>query len=322
MRLRDLIDRVRFQIGDPAMPFRTTALGDGQTVWYDLPKQEINRAAVLAVTVVDGAVQTVLVDFSYAPQWSSTVTYAIGQQVQYELRYYTALESNINEAPVSGGNSYWSDGTATAYDIDAEIGQVFLGQPVPINATLIITGCAWSLFSNDELAQVAIDSVRQHTYGQEIEERYRDAHGFIAYRETPKSLANLPGIEEPLVEMLSVINALWSLANDAASDTNVQTAEGTVVDRTTRYRQIMEQVQAMTMRYQDYCGQLNVGLYRSETLQLRRVSYTTGRLVPLFKSREYDDHRWPVREIPPVDHRYDDNSGVPSPLWTGNWGGF
>lgn len=322
MRLSDLIARVRFQIGDPPMPFRTTALGDGETVWYDLPKQEINRAAVLAVTVVNGAVQTILIDFSYAPAWSSATTYTTGQQVTYNLGFYTALQTNVNHTPQSGGNAYWSDGTATAYAIDSNAGQVFLGAPVPVNATLIITGCAWSLFSNDELAQIAVDSVRQHTYASEIEERYRDAHGFIAYRETPKNLANLPSIEEPLVEMLSVINSLWSLANDAASDTNVQTAEGTVVDRTTRYRQLMEQVQAMTLRYQDYCGQLNVGMYRAETFQLRRTSYTTGRLVPLFKSREYDDHRWPMREIPPVDHRYDDNSGVPSPLWTGNWGGF
>lgn len=322
MRLRDLVDRCRFQIGDPGVPFRTTALGDGQTVWYDLPKQEINRGSVLSVTVVNGAVQSQLTDFSYAPQWNSTVTYTIGQQVTYQNGYYTALESNVNEVPVAGGNTYWSDGTATAYMLNAEIGQIFLGSPVPLNAVLVITGCAWSLFSDMELAQIAVDSVRQHTYATNIEERYRDAHGFIAYRETPKNLANLPGIEEPLVEMLTVINALWSLANDAASDTNVQTAEGTVVDRTTRYRQIMEQVQAMTMRYQDYCGMLNVGMYRSETFQLRRTSYTTGRLVPLFKSREYDDHRWPTREIPPVDGRYEDNSGLPSPLWCGNWSGF
>lgn len=322
MRLRDLVDRCRFQIGDPPVPFRTTALGNGDTVWYDLPKQEINRGSVLTVTVVNGAVQNQLTDFTYAPTWNATVTYPIGQQVTYQDRYYTALESNINETPVQGGNTYWSDETATAYELAAGVGQIFLGQPVPLNATLIITGCAWSLFSDDELAQIAVDSTLQHCYASEVEERYRDAHGFIAYRETPKNLANLPKIEEPLVEMLCVINALWSLANDAASDTNVQTAEGTVVDRTTRYRQIMEQVQAMTLRYQDYCGMLNVGMYRAETFQLRRTSYTTGRLVPLFRPREYDDHRWPQREIPPVDHRYDDNSGVPSPLWSANWGGF
>lgn len=320
MHLVDLISRVRFQIGDPPTTFRTTALGDGQTIWYDLPKQEVNRAAVLAVTVVSGASETILTDYTYATAWSSTTAYVVGQQITYNTSFFTCLIANTNQAPVTGGNTYWRDDTAIAYALDTEVGQVFLAVPVPLNATLIIAGAAWSLFADAELAQIAMDSVRQHVFGQEINERYRDARGFIAYREEAKTLQNLPAIEEPLVEMLTTINAFWALANDAASDANVQTAEGTVIDRTTRYRQIMEQIQALTARYQDYCGQLNVGLYRSETLQLRRTSRTTGRLVPLFKSREYDDHRWPMREIPPVDHRYDDNSGIPSPLWYGNWG--
>lgn len=320
MNLTDLISRVRFQIGDPPTPFRTTALGDGQTVWFDLPKQEINSGVVTAVTVVAGAVQTVLTDFSLAPAWSASVAYTTGNQVSLNLSYYTALQNSTNHSPVPGGNSFWRDDTGIAYMINTEIGQVFLGDPVAINSVLVIVGNAWSLFSDAELAQIAMDSVRQHVYGQEIEERYRDAHGFIDYRETTKNLQNLPSIEEPLVETLTTINCFWALSNDAASDSNVQTAEGTVIDRSTRYRQIMEQIQALTSKYQDYCGQLNVGLYRSETLQLRRVSRTTGRLVPLFKPREYDDHRWPVRLIPPVDHRHDDNSGIPSPLWYGNWG--
>jgi hypothetical protein len=319
MHLKDLIHRVRFQIGDPPTPFRTTALGDGQTLWYDLPKQEVNRSSVLAVTVVSGAIETVLADFTSATPWSSTVTYGAGNQVAYELGFYTALQDNIDYAPVSGGTAYWQDDTASAYAIDTINGQIFLGAPVPLNSTLIIVGSAWSLFSDYELAIIAMDSTRQHVYGQEINERYLDARGFYSYREETKTLQNLPAIEEPLVEMLTTINAFWALANDAASDSNVQTAEGTVIDRTTRYRQIMEQIQGLTARYMDYCGQLNVGLYRSETLPLRRVSRTTGRLVPLFKDREYDDHRWPVRQIPPVDHRYDDNSGLPSP-WFANWG--
>jgi hypothetical protein len=319
MRLRDLISRVRLQIGDPATPFRTTALGDGQTVWFDLPKQEINQTALLSVTVITGSSQQILTDYSNALPWSSLTTYSVTAQAVYANHFYTALQTNIDQIPVPGGNAYWRDDTAIAFYLNAEIGQVFLGSPVAINSTLLMVGVAWSLFTDDEIAQIAIDSVRQHTYATEIEERYRDARGFIDYRETPKSLQNLPSIEEPLVEMLATINCFWVMANDAASDANVQTAEGTVIDRSGRYRQIMEQIQAMTERYQQYCGQLNVGLYRAETLQLRRVSRTTGRLVPLFKPQEYDDHRWPVREIPAVDHRNDDNSGVPSPLW--NYGG-
>lgn len=270
MDINDAIARVRFELGDPVQPFRSTGVGDGQTQLYDLPKQELNENS-LAVTLVNGASMTTLV-------------------------------------------------AGTDYEVNAELGKVFLTSPAPLNATLIIYGTSWSMFSDMELYRIIVESFLQHTYAQEIPERYRDIRGFIDFRETPKMFQTLPAVEEPLVVMLTVINCFWAMANDAATDSNVQTAEGTSIDRTTRYAHLMQQIEAMTGRYQDYCGQLNVGLYRAEVLQLRRESKTTGRLVPLFKPREYDDHRWPTRLIPQVDHRNDDNSGVPSPLWSSNWG--
>jgi hypothetical protein len=268
--MSELIARVRFEIGDTRQLFRSTGVGDGETVLFDLPRQEIDPSTVSA-EVISGA-------------------------------DVTALEAG------------------TGFTLYPDEGKIALAEPAPLNSTLLVTGHSWAMFSDDDLYRITVDSLLQHTYGQETEERYRDMHGFISFRETPKMLQFLPAIEEPLVVMLTVINVFWSLANDAATDANVQTAEGTSVDRTTRYEHLMGQIQALTQRYTDYCAQLNVGLYRWETLQLRRSSRTTGRLVPLFRPREYDDHRWPVREIPAVDHRNDDVSGVPSPLWTPNWG--
>lgn len=317
--LKDIVARVRFEIGDVSQPFRSTGNGDGLTSLYDLPKQELNRSS-LEVFVVNGATQTTYTDQTAAQPWNASTAYQPGQVVTLGTDFFQALQASTGEQPVSGGNTYWSDVTSTSYTVDAELGKIMLGEPIPVNSTLVVSGTAWAMFSDDDLYRIVLDSVRQHTYAQEIEERYRDAHGFIDYRETPKMLQNLPAIEEPLVVMLTVINCLWAMASDASSDSNIQTAEGTVVDRTTRYAHLMDQIQQQTQRYMDYCGQLNVGLYRLETLQLRRTSKTTGRLVPLFKSREFDDHRWPVREIPAIDHRNEDPSGVPTPLWPYGWG--
>lgn len=319
MNITDVIARVRFEIGDPPQPFRSTGVGDGQTVLFDLPKQELNEGT-LEVLVVNGAAQTSYTDYTSAQPWASSTAYATGTSVTLGTYFFTAAQASTGQQPVEGGNAYWTDVTPTAFTVNADLGKILLGQPIPVNSLLIASGTSWALFSDLDLWQIISDSASQHTYGQVIEERYRDAHGFISYRETPKTLQALPAIEEPLIVMLSVINCLWAMSTDASSDANVQTAEGTNIDRTTRYQHLMQQIAALTDRYQDYCGQLNVGLYRAETLQMRRTSRTTGRLVPLFKSREYDDHRWPVREIPAPDSRNQDNSGVPSPLWTGNWG--
>lgn len=314
MLINDAIARVRFEIGDPPQPFRSTGIGDGATVLFDLPKQELNEGS-LEVLVVSGATQTAYTDQTAAQPWNGAVAYTTGTVVTSGTYFFSALQTSAGHAPVAGGNSYWSDVTPTAFTVNAALGKILLGQPIPVNATLIVSGTSWALFSDLDLWRIVTDSCNQHTYAQVIEERYRDAHGFIDYRETPKNFMNLPAIEEPLVVMLSVINCLWAMATDASSDSNIQTAEGTNVDRTTRYQHLMQQIAAMTERYGDYCGQLNVGLYRMETLQMRRVSKTTGRLVPLFKSQEYDNHHWPIREIPAVDSRNQDNSGVPSPLW-------
>lgn len=317
--LSTVLMRVRMEIGDPPQPFRSTGIGDGQTALYDLPKQELCENS-LEVVYVQGAVQTTMIDYTRAQPWNSALAYTSSITVTYQQRFYVSLQPGTGQVPTAGGNAYWSDVTSVAYTVNTTLGKIMLGQPIPLNSLLIVAGKSWSLFSDYELFHIIVESVAQHTYAQETEERYRDARGFIDYRETPKMLQLLPAIEEPLVVMLSVINAFWALANDAATDSNINTAEGTNVDRTTRYQHLIQQIALMKARYEDYCAQLNVGLYRWETLPLRRISKTTGRLVPLFKPQEYDDHRWPTRLIPPVDHRNDDNSGVPSPLWSANWG--
>lgn len=203
----------------------------------------------------------------------------------------------------------------TDYTLNTVLGYIQLTQPVPNQAILLIQGQAWALFSDTELSVYINDSVNQHCFNQFIEERYRDKRGFLTYRETAKNLSNLPPVEEPLIVMLATYNVLWVLANDAATDANIQTAEGTNIDRVSRYRQLMDHIITLEDRYQRYCALLNVGAFRIETMKLRRVSRTTGRLVPLFREREYDDHRWPVRETPVVDSHDTDQSGVPSPLW-------
>lgn len=203
----------------------------------------------------------------------------------------------------------------TGYTINAEQGYLQLAQPVPFGAQLITSGDAWGLFTDHDLIAYINDSVQQHCQGRTIKERIRTGRGFISYREMPIELRNLPEIEEPLLVMLCTINVMWTLANDAATDTDIVTAEGTNVDRLGRYRQLIGHIAELQERYERYCGQLNVGAFRTVTRKLRRVSKTTGRYVPTFEDREYDDVRWPVRELPDIDNSDLDDSGIPSPLW-------
>jgi hypothetical protein len=269
MTPENLLHRIRIHLGDPAESFRTSALGDGGTRWFDLPKQNISSEG-FTVTIIDGA----------------TVT----------------------------------DLLPTEYTLDNQIGELTLDEPVPDGATLLVTGTAFALFTDEDLLEFINDAVHQHCSGREITQRYKGSTGSIKYREIPMDLGNLPEYEEPMLALLATIEVLWSLSTDASTDVDVVTAEGTHVYRSQRWAQLRSQIDTLQAKYEHLCAQFNVGLYRIEVSTLRRVSRTTGRLVPIFRPREYDDHSLPQRELPPRDHRNDDDSGVPSPLWPTAWG--
>jgi hypothetical protein len=107
------------------------------------------------------------------------------------------------------------------------------------------------------------------------------------------------------------------MAIDSSTDVDISTAEGTNIERSQRYSQLMGMIDELTVHYMQFCGQLNVGLFRNETLSMRRVDQTTGRLRPIFRPREFDDHRFPVRLLPEIVTRNQDNSGYNSPIWNG-----
>lgn len=242
-----------------------------------------------------------------------------GELDQYDL-------SSINVADVRVAVT--SQGTTTdlaspeAYTLDSRTGRILLSgvyAPLPDGTTLTVTGSGGGMFSDDDLDQLLTEALLQHTKGRTIRARYRDEHGFIRYRDEAVTMETLPQIEELPVALLVTLNALWVLATDAAGDVDVSTPDGTQVSRRQRYEQIINQISLVDERYRDLCAQLNVGLNRIEMFDLRRVSRTTGRLVPLFTAKEYDDHSLPKRKVPSVDSQDEDASGIPSIAYWGWW---
>ena len=260
------------------------------------------------------AIRKIRIEIGDPPRSFETQTIGDGLTSEYDLPKQN-IDSNTFQVLVQNGASLTTLNLGPDYQMSYQQGFLQLTNPVPFGAIIITKGNAWGLFTDEELSHYVKEASRQHCYGRTRKERIRTSQGFISYREEEMSYRNLPDIEEPLLVMLATINVLWTLANDAATDTDISTAEGTNVNRLGRYGQLIGHIETLTMRYQDYCGQLNIGLYRNVTTKLRRVSRTTGRYVPLFEDREYDDARWPVRELPQIDSEDLDDSGIPSPLW-------
>jgi len=243
-----------------------------------------------------------------------------GEQGYYDLSegsiaYLSSVTVSQDGAsrPLTEGHDY------QLLDVEGRI--ILLGalDPLPDGVILVVTGMAEGMFTQSELGKFAREAAAMHCHKRWTEQRALDGHGFVQYIETPMHLGNLPLIEELPLVLLGVVNALWGLATDAATDINVDTVEGTHIDRSQRFGQLMAMIDAVGARYHDICQQLNIGLWRIEMSDLRRVSRTTSRLVPLYREREYDDYGLAVRELPPLDHPYDDTSQIPNPGFGGGW---
>jgi hypothetical protein len=239
-----------------------------------------------------------------------------GDVVQYELSANNV--TGVEVLHIAGG-SQTTLSTPAEYVLDDLNGIIDLVQPLALDALLLVSGSSYGLFSDEELDIYLKDAIAQHNRGRTVSTRYKDSNGFIKYDEVPVDVGNLPPEEDALVVLLATTEAMWALSTDAATDINVQTSDGTSVDRGQRFAQIQTQIGMLTDRYRTLCEKLGVGLYAIEVTNLRRVSRTTGRLVPLFREREYDDYTLPERILPPIGpgHQNDDESGVPSHTWGG-----
>lgn len=317
MQMEFAIDQVRRSLADPPRTLNVNTVTDGMTMFFDLPAHNVDADTIIVQYVLSGSGIVGLIPASQYVPWSSTVTYSAGQTVLFNGNYFHALEASTDDTPpaTSTANTWWTPDIA--YTLDDINGTLTTTSPIPNNATFQALGQFYRLFGQWDIAQFVHQATYQHCQGQTETERYKDAMGFITYRDQAKDLHNLPRWEEQLLTTLAAIQAFWVLASDAATDVGVQTSEGTSIDRTARYNQLMKHISALQEWYEQQCAEWNVGMKRIEMSTLRRVSRTTGRLVPIFRDREFDDHRYPVRELPQIDRRDEDSSGVPSPIWNG-----
>lgn len=208
----------------------------------------------------------------------------------------------------------------TDYTVNKAQGIITFTTPPTKDVRYVVEGQAAGIFTDEEIRHFLDAALSQHLKGRTKQVRYRDGHGFIQYDRKPLELEDLPQEEEVLIYLLATIEALWALSTDAASDIDVTTSEGTHIPRGQRWRQLLAQIDVLTSKYDHLSLMMGVGLSAPEVMNLRRVSRSTGRLVPVFTEREYDEHGPPIRKTPPRGDRDEDADGPRSPFWSGGWG--
>jgi len=161
--------------------------------------------------------------------------------------------------------------------LNPRAGAIKLADPSAHTEGVSVTGMHFSWFLDEDLLLHAQVLSKQHLHAR-----------------PGMSLENIPAVEEEIMATGTVVSALWSLAAEFATDIDVSTPEGMNIPA--------------HQRYEDKAAMLNVGLNRTEMFTLRRISRLTGRYVPMYRGREVDDPRRPVRVRPPIDPM------APSPL--------
>lgn len=92
-----------------------------------------------------------------------------------------------------------------------------------------------------------------------------------------------------IVGMGALVQALWGLLTEYSRDVDVIASESVHIPASQRFRMVQQLLTQWQGEYSKYAKSLNIGLDRMEVMNLRRVSRTTGRLVPTYKSRELGD---------------------------------
>jgi hypothetical protein len=175
----------------------------------------------------------------------------------------------------------------TKWVLDEHNGLLKLTDEAYIGQTITVAGYHFVWFSESDLNLAIGQAASEQFYNRDM------------------TLAKMAPVESEVLMMGAVVRALWSLSIELALDIDVSTPEGMYIPAHQRYSQVIQQMQFWEGQYQERLGSLNIGLGALEQFRLRRVALTTGRYVPVYVDREFDDPRWPHRLYPAISEQPD-----------------
>lgn len=99
-----------------------------------------------------------------------------------------------------------------------------------------------------------------------------------------------------VVGLGALVEALQALTTEFSRDTDVSTSEAVYVPASQRFRMLQSLCAMWEAEYRKHANNLNIGPERIDIMNLRRISRTTNRLVPLYVSQELGDYS-PVERL-------------------------
>lgn len=232
------------------------------------------------MATLSGIMDRVRLELADLPQSFTTSIIADGVSVRYEMEIYpvegTSLTVKVEGVDVSD------------VSVEERTGVLWFTTAPTAGDEITVTGTRYRYFTTADLSSIAEAAVAQHIHSR------NDSFG------RGMTLSNLPPVEEYPLALLATVEALYTLATDAAFDIDIMAPDGVNIPRSERYRQLMDMIATRREQYETLCSALNIGLNRIEVYTLRRVSRMTNRYIPVYQPQEVDDQSRPKRVYLPM----------------------
>lgn len=169
------------------------------------------------------------------------------------------------------------------YNLDSRNGVLRLTSSPASGTNLMVEGYYYEWLNQPDLEFYAQMALNMHTHNSDMD------------------VQNLTPAVTDVIGIDALVESLWGLVTEFSRDIDVMTSESIHIPASQRFRMVESLLQFWMAEYEKRAKALNIGLNRIEVFNLRRVSRTTNRLVPVYKATEVGDYGPLERLWIPID---------------------
>lgn len=230
------------------------------------------------ITDIENIARTYLRDF---PKFFQTSFDIIGRT--YELGQINVDKDSLWVAVYNSSGGSASAVSASQYSIDERNGVIRLSSSYDPGTKLLIEGYYYEWVTPSDLSFYARRALEKHLHTINL------------------TVEQLADVVINAIGIATICECLWALMTEYSRDIDVITSESIHIPASQRFRMVQGLLAQWEKEYERHATNLNIGFDRLEVFNLRRVSRTTNRLIPLYRQKEFGDYSPLERLWPEID---------------------
>jgi hypothetical protein len=230
------------------------------------------------ITDIENIARTYLRDF---PKFFQTSFDVVGRT--YDLSHINVDSESLWVAVYTTGSGSASALSASQYSLDERNGILRLANTYASGTKVLVEGYYYEWVTPTDLSFYTQRALEKHLHTINL------------------SVDQLADVVINAIGIAAICECLWALMTEYSRDIDVITSESVHIPASQRFRMVQGLLAQWEKEYERHAANLNIGFDRLEVMNLRRVSRTTNRLVPLYKQKELGDFSPMERLWPEID---------------------